>query len=35
VSNSPFLQSIREHMQVQRYSQKTIHTSISLVKYHF
>jgi integrase len=28
MSNSPFLQSIREHMQVQRYSQRTIHSFI-------
>jgi hypothetical protein len=28
VPNSPFLQLIREHMQVQRYSQRTIYTYI-------
>jgi hypothetical protein len=32
VSNSPFLQSIREHMQVQRYSQKPIHTYIYWIR---
>jgi site-specific recombinase XerD len=32
VSNSPFLQSIHEHMQVQRYSQRTIHTYIYWIR---
>jgi integron integrase len=32
VSNSPFLQSIREHMQVQRYSRRAIHTYIYWIR---
>jgi len=32
MSNSPFLQSIREHMQLQRYSQSTIHTYIYWIR---
>ena len=32
MSRSPFLQLIREHMQVQRYSQSTIHTYVYWIK---
>jgi hypothetical protein len=32
MSRSPFLQLIREHMQVQRYSQSTIHTYVYWIR---